>query len=62
MRRDEQRALIAELAATIPPHIKRLEAAEVELDIRIRDVFRRAVDAELTILLELKRQLTGVGV
>jgi hypothetical protein len=57
----DRHAAFAELAATIPPHIKRLEAAEVELDGRARDIVRRAVDAELSLLVELQRELTGVG-
>jgi hypothetical protein len=48
-------AMIAELSATIPPHIRRLESVESELDGYIVSAIRRAVEAELALLIELQR-------
>ena len=57
----DRNSALAELAATIPPNIRRLEALEAELDPGGREIVRHAIDAELSLLVELQRRRLGVN-
>lgn len=53
--RTSDRAALAEIAATIPPHIRRLQSVEDVLSEYCRGLLQRAVDAELVLLVEIER-------
>jgi hypothetical protein len=57
---DEQRAMIAELAAEIPFHLRRVETVASALPEPARDALRRYAAAGAQAILEIERERLGV--
>lgn len=57
----DRSATLAELVATIPPNIRRIESVEPSLTERGRELAQRCVDAELCLLLEIQRSRLEVS-
>jgi hypothetical protein len=56
MASNEQRAMIAELAAEIPPHLRRVQAASQSLHGPAREALDHYAAAGVQVVLELQRE------